>query len=375
MARKLTHQEFMDRVEGLVGEEYKVIGEYEGSDTKLIMRHNKCGNEYPVTPYKFSSGRRCPKCSGNQRKTHQQFTEEFNEASKGEYSLKSKYVRAKSKVKVSHNKCGWNYEVTPDAFLRGRRCPNCAEMAFRESRKKTPKQFKEQFDHLARNEYELLSEYRGDSEKIKVKHLSCGKIYAVTASSFIQGRRCRKCQMKRVRASQTWTQKDFERKVQKLGFGEYVVTGKYTLSVNKVEMKHLTCCHVYDVTAADFVQGARCPRCQSSRGEIKVGLYLKENGYDFIPQYRIDDCRNKRPLPFDFAVLEDNEIMCLIEYHGRQHYAPVVVFGGEKEFELTQQRDAIKRNYCIKNEIPLIEIPYTTKDIKSFLDENIKKLG
>ena len=307
MAKKLTHQEFVDRVEDLVGEEYKVIGEYEGSDTKLVMRHNKCGNEYPVTPYKFSSGRRCPKCSGNQRKTHQQFTKEFNEASKGEYSLKSKYVRAKSKVKVSHNKCGWNYEVTPDDFLRGRRCPNCAEMAFRESRKKTPKQFKEQFDHLARNEYELLSEYRGDSEKIKVKHLSCGKIYAVTASSFIQGRRCRKC--------------------------------------------------------------------QSSRGEIKVGLYLKENGYDFIHQYRIDDCRNERPLPFDFAVLEDNEIMCLIEYHGRQHYAPVVVFGGEKEFELTRQRDAIKRNYCIKNEIPLIEIPYTTKDIKSFLDENIKKLG
>ena len=58
---------------------------------------------------------------------------------------------------------------------------------------------------------------------------------------------------------------------------------------------------------------------------------------------------------FDFYLPEHN--IC-IEYHGEQHYKPVKFFGGVKNLELTLKRDKIKGDYCIKNNIKLIVIPF-----------------
>lgn len=55
---------FKERVYNLVGDEYTVLSEYNKSDEKIKMRHNKCGHEYYVTPTAFTSnGNRCPVCS------------------------------------------------------------------------------------------------------------------------------------------------------------------------------------------------------------------------------------------------------------------------------------------------------------------------
>ena len=61
-----------------------------------------------------------------------------------------------------------------------------------------------------------------------------------------------------------------------------------------------------------------------------------------------------------------------IEYQGKQHYEPVEFFGGEEQFLLNQKRDNIKREYCDKNNIPLLELKYTlsNKEIK----ENIANI-
>jgi Tfp pilus assembly PilM family ATPase len=59
--------------------------------------------------------------------------------------------------------------------------------------------------------------------------------------------------------------------------------------------------------------------------------------------------------------------MC-VEYQGRQHFEPVSVFGGIKEFELIRKRDKIKMEYCINNDIPLKIIKYDEiVDYKSVL--------
>ena len=178
--------------------------------------------------------------------------------------------------------------------------------------------------------------------------------------------------MKKVHDNQRWTQEEFENKVTELGLGEYEVIGKYINYGEKVLLKHLVCGHEYEALARDFIRGNRCPRCQTSRGEIAIEVYLRKNNYEYRSQYRFEDCKYKRPLPFDFAILKDNKVACLIEYEGRQHFVPIEVFGGEKGFRLTKLRDKIKRDYCAKNNIPLIEVPYTVKDIDKFLDEKLK---
>src|SRR5690606_27301002 len=100
-----------------------------------------------------------------------------------------------------------------------------------------------------------------------------------------------------------------------------------------------------------------------------------QHNIDFKEQVEFDDCRTKRPLPFDFGIYNNNELLMLIEYQGVQHYEPREYFGGEKEFKVRQQNDNIKREYCRKNKIPLLEIPYYEfNNISSILDEQLKNL-
>lgn len=61
--RKKTNNDFLKEVKEQVEDEYTFIEEYKGNKTKIKVRHNKCGNEYLVSPEKFLLGRRCPKCS------------------------------------------------------------------------------------------------------------------------------------------------------------------------------------------------------------------------------------------------------------------------------------------------------------------------
>lgn len=57
-----TTEKFKKKVFELVGPEYKVIGEYVGNHDKIEMKHGTCGTVYEVEPNKFKQGRRCPVC-------------------------------------------------------------------------------------------------------------------------------------------------------------------------------------------------------------------------------------------------------------------------------------------------------------------------
>lgn len=114
----------------------------------------------------------------------------------------------------------------------------------------------------------------------------------------------------------------------------------------------------------------RCPLCSRtlSKGELEVKKALESMGIKFISQYKFSDCKNKRCLPFDFY-LPDYRIC--IEYDGEQHYKKCS-FQTQQEFNDAVERDKIKDEYCKKNSIKLIRIPYFEfKNIKKILKKQI----
>ena len=124
-------------------------------------------------------------------------------------------------------------------------------------------------------------------------------------------------------------------------------------------MKHNNCGHKYRVLPPNFISvGARCPKCNASKGETAIANCLKKYNKNFKTQFKFKDCKYKQMLPFDFIVYKKDGSFVLIEYQGGQHYESVEHFGGEKRFRLTQKRDKIKKDYCEKNNIPLIIIPH-----------------
>lgn len=126
MAKRKTDAEFKQEVYDLVGDEYTFLDTYITTDTKLRVKHNKCGNVYKVQPNAFLNGRRCPYCGVNAKKTNEQFHQEIYDIVGDEYTFLDNYVNKRIKLRVKHNKCGNTYGVTPSNFLQGSRCPYCS---------------------------------------------------------------------------------------------------------------------------------------------------------------------------------------------------------------------------------------------------------
>lgn len=98
-----------------------------------------------------------------------------------------------------------------------------------------------------------------------------------------------------------------------------------------------------------------CARSQSNSERI-IQYYLEYYGYKYIYNYRFKDCRDKRPLPFDFYLPELN---IAVEFDGEHHYKPI---RGMKRFIYTKLHDAMKTQYCKWNNIDLLRIPYWERD-------------
>lgn len=115
--------------------------------------------------------------------------------------------------------------------------------------------------------------------------------------------------------------------------------------------------------------GQGCPICASSKGEKAIKLHLDNLQIEYKREYRITECRHIRPLPFDFALLKDDNLLGLIEYQGRQHYIPDKYFGGIKGFNIVQRNDNIKQNYCKENDIKLLIIPFMESNIEQTINK------
>ena len=119
---------------------------------------------------------------------------------------------------------------------------------------------------------------------------------------------------------------------------------------------------VPNVSAADLVSGNRkyCGDCSISSGEEHL-LHLISQIYPEIEHHKMfDTCINKnsgRRLIFDYYLPKE---AVLVEYDGKQHYAPYGDWG--VNFEAANARDVLKNEWCKENGIPLIRIPYTYLD-------------
>ena len=97
-----------------------------------------------------------------------------------------------------------------------------------------------------------------------------------------------------------------------------------------------------------------CPKCYKfkSRGEQAISNFLNEHNLNFIEQKSFCP-QGKSIYRFDFF-LEDFNLA--IEYQGEQHFKETKIFKGS--LEENKRRDEIKRNYCLENNIELLEINY-----------------
>lgn len=376
MPKKKTHEDFLEEVKPFE-DIIEVLEEYKNSTTEILFLHKECNKQFYITPKRLFKKLQhkkfhCTECSPLKKKTHEQFLKEVYDLVGDEYTVLGKYVNNHTSIEFLHNVCGHIYNVKPYNFKMGHGCPKCSGLM-----KKPLTSFKLEVFQTVANEYSVLSEHLVNTQtKIKMRHNNkdCGYYeYEVTPNKFLQGKRCPKC-------FKNWrkTTEEFKAEVFDLEGSEYIVLGDYLNGKTKIKIQHShSRCdnHIYEVTPNDFLRGYRCPVCSESKGETKIRKKLSSLKLPFKMQYKFDDCRNKNPLPFDFAVFNnDNSLRCLIEYDGEQHFRPMR-FGSSKEknimkYEQTVKNDKIKDTYCENNSIKLIRISYKNyEQVETILEE------
>lgn len=102
-----------------------------------------------------------------------------------------------------------------------------------------------------------------------------------------------------------------------------------------------------------------CSKCRPrSKGEEQIRDILIANNINFIQEKSFDDCRfpdTNRLARFDFYV--NNSY--IIEFDGKQHSEETSgKYSNWQSLDYVQAHDEIKNNYCLKNNIPMIRIPY-----------------
>lgn len=292
-----TNEDFIEEVYNLVGHEYVFLEEYINAKTKIKCKHNKCEHEWMVKPHQFLKGSRCPKCSvkGVGKKTNQQFICEVHNLVGDEYIFLEEYINKSTKIRCQHKKCGHEWYVAPDGFLRGTRCPQCQQEISIMKKRKTNEEFIKEVYALVGSEYEFLEEYINSMTKIKCKHNKCGHEYYVKPANFLFGKRCPQCA-----GNIKKTTEQFKQEIYDLVGDEYVFLEKYKGANTKIKCKHSKCGYEWDIAPSTFIGlGVRCPQCMRPNYNMdtthfKVAVHsLVEDEYSVLGEYIKNDKKIK----------------------------------------------------------------------------------
>lgn len=209
------------------------------------------------------------------------------------------------------------------------------------------------------NRFIFLSPYLNSSEKLRVKERMCGHEYDLSPRSLkgVYNRKCLVCN------KSLFTVNNFKEYLSTFK-DDYYAEGYELLesklekvtSLTKLKLKHINCENIITMTHSQFFKAHnRCKYCNNvtnSRTAAIVEAILKINSSKYTKEFKFDDCKNKRSLPFDFKVDCEDDAFILIEVDGKQHYSKKDRFYNSQTIE----NDKIKNKYCKVNGIRLYRL-------------------
>lgn len=156
---------------------------------------------------------------------------------------------------------------------------------------------------------------------------------------------------------------------------DVVIVGEYKSARTKIDCECAVCGNKFRMIPNALLYGQGCPECRKrfSKGERRVQEYLELNNIEYHHNHVFPDCKNKKPLLFDFFLPQYN---VAIEYDGIQHFENVNFYGvAISNVDDTVARDKIKDAYCQTHDIAMIRIPYYSyNDINVILDNKLKTM-
>ena len=217
----------------------------------------------------------------------------------------------------------------------------------------------------------ILGELRKNNRiYYKVQCILCGSEREVRSDNLNQ--LCRSCAAKEVNKKTNRVTDDLTGRT----FGYWKVLKKSKKS-NYWFCECQNCGTQKDVFRGALTQGqSKSCGCVRSWGETQISYWLNQYNINYKKEYFFTDLKSPRGAyyRFDFAIFYNDNLFCLIEYDGRQHFN----FDDNwrmsfEDYQYLQQADEKKNNYCILNNILLFRFNENT-DLKKEIEKIYKDL-
>ena len=379
--------------EEFIAEAIKVYGDvfdfsesnYVNLATKIDIKCKLCGEVFSTIP-KYFLKHQVHICGEYKVKDQESFIRRAKEVHGDRYDLsEAVYRNYSTPVKIICPKHGPWYP-TPINFLNGCICRECYKEEQSANQTLSQEKVLERFHKVHGDKYDYSKVvYKKANEKVTIICKKHNHEFEQTPADHWSGQGCPICGKERTAEALKGSYEDFIRKSVEI-FGDsydYSLSKDYFIDWNTpVPILCRECGDIFYRSPAQHISSRNgCPHCNASLKEKYIKSTLEKLGLkeyeDFIFQKTFDNLRSKRPLKFDFYLMKYNTC---IEYQGEYHYKP---FNDSEEaliaFKESLERDQMKRDFCKKENIHLIEIKYTvsSKQIEEFLisylkDENLQ---
>ena len=365
MSVKISKELFLNKLNTIYPNNKVQIVEWNGYTKPMRFYCDICGKEHKINDARQLLNKK-KYCQDNSLNNIKWDLVSYNERVNLIHQEKVKileYNGLSNLVKYLCPKCGEIKSCSPARTLITKLslCDECYGIEKNVVKQKIFKKFEESKD------FQLIT-WRGLNRKLTEKCLKCGFIYDRYPTNVLQCfNSCPSCNNDGDK--QRLDSFEVQKRIDDFFGQERYQLLDYKGQLNKhSKIKCLDCGLIFETQISTFSNSRGCPKCKrfKSKGEQKIQKYLEENNIPFETQKRFKECNNNLS-SFDFCAYDKQNNMVLIEVNGIQHYKNVSHFGG---LDIVKKRDQVKIDFCNKNNIPLITIPYNQlkdNDIDNFL--------
>lgn len=372
-AKRKTTEQFIKESEQIHGKGRYLYDKtvYINGATKVILFCTVCNEYFEQTPQSHTNLKcGCNKCRyKNATKPHEDFIKEVTEKYPDYDFGKTEYKKSRNTIKYFCKICNEEKTQLAASLLRNG-CPDCSQRRGIQIQTFTKEEFVEKAVAKHGDLYDYTETiYVNHRTHVNIKCNRCNKVFSQLSNTHLLGGGCPACNVLKPMPVEEF----IERSEYIHGTGKFdysLVHENYKNNRSLVKIKCNKCGKTSNKQINAHIRGHGCKFCNNSKGEEFIAKYLTETNVNFEREHKIEGCKHKRLLKFDFYLPEFN---ACIEFDGEQHFRQID-FYGEEAFVTTQLRDGIKNKFCENHNIPLLRIKFDETNIGLLLEQFIATL-
>lgn len=363
-AKKSNNEEYTEKLK-MINQNICVVDKYIDSKTPILHKCLLDGHEWYARPNNILKGRGCPLCGKEITRAKNYDYAYMLSIKNPDIEVIEKYINAKTKILHHCLIHDFYWKACPGNILNGNGCPECRKEKIIKNKRLPHNKYVEELKIKNPNVI-VLEKYINMNTPILHKCILHDVEWTTIPSVILQGCGCFKCKSEKIINNLSKSHEQYVKELKTIN-QNIIPLEKYQGACTPILHRCLKDNNKWYTIPSRILSGGGCPRCNESKGERQVRLWLEEHNISYEKQYKFEDCCDNKPLPFDFYLPTYNKA---IEYDGKQHFEPIEFFGGQKAFEYLIKHDAIKNEYCKNNNIPLLRIPYyknVEEELNNFL--------